>query len=307
MIALLCLSSFCLPLFLLYGTIIGPSTNMVCSDICPILILALYTIPIDALFFHRHREHIRQYPGPQSSKLQSGSLQTISDGPAQYSAIASSGYNASSSSSSFAFSPPSVVDGVADMTTLGLAITRTVPVFAICDAAAASPKGSCATIYDTIITSSCSTTLTAGFNRYVISDCDQNITFSTQSSYSVITATPNDAAASGLNQREVACPSPTQSVYVQNIVTYHVSPWRSLASGDPSSVTVVICKTDLAGEMSCEHVQEVWAVYTEFVQVTTATAISIDRFFQYVSSECPHLVLTKFSSLPCCILDLVRV
>ncbi|KAG0650520.1 hypothetical protein D0Z07_3138 [Hyphodiscus hymeniophilus] len=251
---------------------------MVSSDLSSVLFLAFCATPVDAFFFwNRHHEYIHPVLVPQVKRQESHISSNTTALPANYTGAAPSGYNATSTSSSFAFSLPA--NDEQNLTVQGMVVTATIPAYAVCNMPGANSATSCATVDSTVTTSSCSTTLTAGFDRYVISDCEQNITFSTQSSYSVATVTSGSAAASAFANRDIACPSPT--TYVQNVVTYYVSHWRLIASGDPSSITAVVCKTDIAGEISCEDIQEVWVVHTEFVPVTTTTIVSIDRFFQY--------------------------
>ena len=163
-----------------------------------------------------------------------------------------------------------------------IVVKATVPIYAVCNLPGAS--STCSTAHDIVTTSSCSTTITAAFKRFPIRDCEQNITFLTQSSYSVVTISSGVILTQGLNNRDdVACPPPTQSTYVQKIVTYHVCHWRALTSNDPSSITLIICKTDFAGRVSCKNIQEVWMVYTEYFPTITTNVIHIDQFFQCVS------------------------
>jgi hypothetical protein len=260
---------------------------MVSSELISIILFTICAIPVHAHFWNRHDQEIHPVLNLQIKREEDSRVLYNSTAlPANYSGIASTRYNATSPSSSFTLSPPSATDGGTNLAVQGMVVTATVPVYIVCNKlpAATSSSISCSTILDTITTSSCSTTMTAGFDRYTISDCEQNITFSTQSSYSIVTVTPSSAATPALKNRD-ACPSPTYSTYAQNIVTYYVCPWRSLASGDPSRITLVICKTDFAGEVACENIQEVWVVHTEYVPATIIRVVSVDRFFQYVNKK----------------------
>ena len=256
--------------------------NMVSSDLISIFLLSICAIPVDAFFWNRHDQKTHPVANPQIKREDFETLHTSTALSASYCGAASNRYKATSPLSSFTFPPPSATYKGNNLAIQGMVVTATVPVYVVCNyLPGATPPASCSTVQETITTSFCSTTLTAGFDRYAISDCNQEITFSTQSSYSIVTVTSSHAASPPALKNPD--PSLTYSTYVQNIVTYYVCPWRSLASGDPSGITLVICKTDFAGEVSCENIQEVWVVHTEYVPATVTRVVSVDRFFQYVN------------------------
>jgi hypothetical protein len=120
-----------------------------------------------------------------------------------------------------------------------------------------------------IVTTTCSTVLTYAFTQAKISDCSENITFSTQSSYSIATATLTATTT------PIQISPPSVTTYIQSIVSYYIAPWQSLAANTASTVTVLVCEYDFTGASSCTTTQEVWAVYTEYVPVITTSTLII--------------------------------
>ncbi len=111
--------------------------------------------------------------------------------------------------------------------------------------------------------------LTYAFTQATISDCSQNITFSTQSSNSIATATLTATTTPAPNI------SPSVTTYVQSIISYYIAPWQSLAANIPSNVTVLVREYDFTGASSCTTTQEVWVVYTKYVPVITTSTLII--------------------------------
>ncbi len=182
-------------------------------------------------------------------------------------------------------------------TSQSMIVTSIIPQYEVC-LPPSSNSSSCSPVFSTKITSSCSAVLTYAFTAVTVSDCNQSITFSTQNSYSLVTASATVTAApstTGLVGRDVAAitPSSTPTTYVQSIVTYYISPWQSLLANTPSNITVRICKTDL-GQQACTTITEVWVVVTEQVPVTETRDISISTSFASVRPlpySCSYLSL----------------
>ena len=115
--------------------------------------------------------------------------------------------------------------------------------------------GSCSTQYTAIETTVCATTLTGLASKITITDCEQEVTFSTECGFTLETPTPITSSAS------LITPAPT----VKQEFTYWLAPWQSLTAGEtPSDVDVKICTALGNGKFECIHYQEVW----EIVMVT---------------------------------------
>jgi hypothetical protein len=119
--------------------------------------------------------------------------------------------------------------------------------------------GSCETVYAPIETTVCATTLTGLASKVTITDCDQEVTFSTECGFTLETPTPIKTSNASL-----ITPVPT----VKKTFTYWLAPWQSLTAGEtPSEVDVKKCTELDDGNLECIRYQEVW----EVVMVTTTT------------------------------------
>jgi len=185
--------------------------------------------------------------------------------------------SASSSSQSYFFSlpTPSIIEPT--LTSQGMVVSSTIPLYEVCNTPG-SDTISCSTVFETIVTTTCSTVLTYAFTKATISDCSQNITFSTQSSYYLVTAT----ASATITPAPLNRP-PSVTTYVQSIVSYYITPWQALAANTPSNVTVLVCEYDLSGNSTCTTIQEVWTVHTEYVPFTTTSTLIISTTLPSVS------------------------
>lgn len=156
-------------------------------------------------------------------------------------------------------------------------VTSIVPLCEVCDLLGPNvasrlntDAASCSTVFKTEITTTCSMVLTYAFTKSTITDCAQNITFSTQSSYSLVTATAGAAVTPALLNH-----LPSVTTYVQSIVSYYVAPWQALAANTPSNVTVLVCEYEVSGNRTCEIIQEIWEVHTKDVPVITTSAVKV--------------------------------
>ncbi|KAG9230871.1 hypothetical protein BJ875DRAFT_471044 [Amylocarpus encephaloides] len=141
---------------------------------------------------------------------------------------------------------------------------------------------SCVSAFDSgPSTSSCSTILTGIFTRVTISDCSQSVPFSTKATYSL--AKPTSFAsvkpASALRLRQVPDTPLAKGNYVQQIISYYISPWQSIVENDPRNITVLTYKSDEGGKQTCETTSEVWVLHTTYVPVTVASTISLSTSF----------------------------
>jgi hypothetical protein len=125
--------------------------------------------------------------------------------------------------------------------------------------------GSCETVYAPILTTVCATTLTGLASKVTVTDCDQEVTFSTECGFTLETPTPITSNTS------LITPAPT----VKRTFTYWLAPWQSLTAGEtPSDVDVKICTEMSDGNLECIRYQEVWEVI--MVTTTLTTTRSID-------------------------------
>lgn len=155
--------------------------------------------------------------------------------------------------------------------TVGTPMVTVEPAYQVCDPASSS----CSTILQTRTTTVCSGVLTGFFTRVTVTDCDQSVTFSTKSSFSLITST-------GLAARQAQV-----TPYVQSVVSYFIAPWQSIAANTPGDITIVVCTFDAAGNQICNNVQEVWVVHTELVPVVQTSTITVSQYFSSVSLNGP--------------------
>ncbi|CAO2657180.1 Nn.00g033060.m01.CDS01 [Neocucurbitaria sp. VM-36] len=124
--------------------------------------------------------------------------------------------------------------------------------------------GSCETAYAPLQTTVCATTLTGLASKVTVTDCDQEITFSTECGFTLETPTPVTT------NHSLITPAPT----VKRMFTYWLAPWQSLTAGEsPADVDVKICSVLEDGELECIRYQEVWEVVLVTQTVTTERTI----------------------------------
>lgn len=118
----------------------------------------------------------------------------------------------------------------------------------------------CETSYAAVMTSICATILTGLASKVTVSECDQEITFSTECSYALETPSPT------FNGASLTTPPPT----IRSILTYWLAPWQSLTLGEtPSDVDIKVCEVLDDGTLECKRYQEVW----EVVVVTSTSTV----------------------------------
>jgi hypothetical protein len=191
--------------------------------------------------------------------------------------ISSSVLPTSPSPQSYIFSVPTPRIVKPTLISQGMVISSIIQLYEVCNTPG-SNKRSCSTVFETVVTTTCSTILTYAFTRATISDCSQNITFSTQSSFYLATST-----ISSTTTPANSCPSQSATTYVQSIVSYYIAPWQSLAAHKPSNITVLVCEYDIAGISTCATIQEVWVVHTKYVPVITTSTLVIRTTLASVS------------------------
>lgn len=126
--------------------------------------------------------------------------------------------------------------------------------------------GSCETVYAPLETTVCATTLTGLASKVTITDCNQEVTFSTECGFTLETPTPTKGNSSSMI---------TPALTVRQIFTYYVAPWQSMTAGKtPSDVDVKICKVLDNGDLECSRYQEVWEVVVVTSTLTTTHPIA---------------------------------
>ncbi|PSK34891.1 hypothetical protein B9Z65_1474 [Elsinoe australis] len=128
-----------------------------------------------------------------------------------------------------------------------------------------SGTGRCSTIYSETVTEVCATTLTGLVDRYTITSCAQNVTFSTQYGYLLITATPTTAAPATI--------TPFPTVTVRTLTTYFIASWQALTTaGPPTDVDLRICSLQSNGTNLCVLEYQIWRPTTvTYVEISTTS------------------------------------
>lgn len=133
-----------------------------------------------------------------------------------------------------------------------------------------SGTSSCDVEYSTTTKTICATTITGLASKVTVSECDQEITFSSECGYSLETPTPSATS----NVSALITPAPT----VRRLMTYWLAPWQSLTAGDaPSDVDVKVCTVLDDGNMKCQRYQEVWEVVVVTSTVTTSFPVTFSK------------------------------
>ncbi|KAE8443445.1 hypothetical protein EG329_001842 [Mollisiaceae sp. DMI_Dod_QoI] len=236
------------------------------------LVFTTLCVPADAAWFRHGRFHI-------------GHKRDIGAEELSESWYLASFIHSTTASESYTFSVPNASIIAPTSTSQGMVVTSIIPVYEVCNTPGSNTT-SCSTIFETVTTTTCSTVLTYAFSQTTITDCSENITFSTQSSYALATTTIPSSVTPIQKRNDVSPPAPPSSsptlsptiettTYVQSVVSYWHAPWQSLAANDPTNITLLVCTFDFYGKESCVSVQEVWIVHTEYVLVSTTSTLSI--------------------------------
>jgi len=179
-------------------------------------------------------------------------------------------------SQSYVFSLPTLKVVEPARTSQSMVVSSVIPLYEACDLPGLDATA-CSTVFKTLVSTTCSTVLTYAFTQTTITDCSQNITFSTQDSYSLVTAT----ASPTVTPAPLSQP-PAFTTYIQSIVSYYIAPWQALAANAPSNVTVLVCQYDLSGDSTCTTIQEIWVVSTVDIPVITTSTLIISTILASV-------------------------
>ena len=158
-------------------------------------------------------------------------------------------------------------------------------------------NGTCTTIYSQTITEVCRTTLTALVDKYTVSNCNQEITFSTQYGYVLATPTsilPTFSSMGMGNSTDMsnstmlhnatlprAVPDNTTATItpapsVETLTSYFIAPWTELTAGTaPADVDLKVCRMFTNGSKECIREYQVWETSLVTLMVTSTTSINI--------------------------------
>ncbi|KAJ8606064.1 hypothetical protein MRB53_041219 [Persea americana] len=130
-------------------------------------------------------------------------------------------------------------------------------------------NGSCTTIYSADQSIVCATQLTDLTTTYTVTNCNQDITFSTEYGYSLILPTPTTSYANIASSPSAVLVTPPPSV--QTLTTYYLAGWQALTGGGPPS-DVKICEGFANGTEKCilEYYKWKTSLLTMTSQVTTS-------------------------------------
>ncbi|KAF1980916.1 hypothetical protein K402DRAFT_365660 [Aulographum hederae CBS 113979] len=129
----------------------------------------------------------------------------------------------------------------------------------------------CQTLYSPTQTTVCATVLKGLATQVTISNCEQDVTFSTEYGYVLETPAPNATFNGTYNASVPAIPTPT----VRTLTTYLFAPWEAFTAGPaPTDIDRKICTTFSNGTLDCVIEYEEWHV--EVVTMTTTKTIHID-------------------------------
>ncbi|CZT15040.1 uncharacterized protein RCC_00950 [Ramularia collo-cygni] len=171
-------------------------------------------------------------------------------------------------------------------------------------------SGTCTTIYSPTRTMVCATTLTGLVQKYTVTNCAQDITFSTEYGFvlalptaasnatsSAISAAPTDvnvgtdvaststaelisASATSDSASALITAAPT----VQRITTYYLAPWQSVTAGlSPEDVELKVCALYANGTEECIRQYEVWRTSLLTETATHTTNVNISTTIQGLS------------------------
>jgi len=136
--------------------------------------------------------------------------------------------------------------------------------------------GSCTTEYSSSVTTVCATVLDGIATKYIVTSCSQEITFSSQYGYTLVTPTPTATANStngtipfyGNTSTITAAPS------IQTLTTYFLAPWQELTTaGPPNDIDKKICTTYGNGSEICLVEFQRWVTIPVTHVSTTVTSI----------------------------------
>jgi len=168
---------------------------------------------------------------------------------------------------------------------------------------------SCSTAYETITMSHCSTVLTGFFTTVTVTDCEQNITFSTQTSYSFATSTRSSIPTAAqfteaaLVRRDTELEEESEFSNIRAITKYYIVPWTAFESGNSSFIRIRVCEkpdsnldfTQTQENEFCSEHHERWEEELQYIPVTTTRELVIE---EALKSVCTHNMILPSPSPP---------
>ncbi|KAK7515595.1 hypothetical protein IWZ03DRAFT_407128 [Phyllosticta citriasiana] len=139
--------------------------------------------------------------------------------------------------------------------------------------AASTTSSTCETFYDSLETTLCHTTLVGLATRVTITDCLQEITFSSDFGAALVTPSPTRVGSGSL----LSTTTPSASTQLQT--TYYISPWHAFVDDQgriPEDVDVKVCHARPGNSTidDCIREEESWAAVP--VVATTHFTTSVD-------------------------------
>lgn len=153
-----------------------------------------------------------------------------------------------------------------------------------------SGSGTCTTTFSPTRTMVCATTLTGLVQKYTVTNCAQDITFSSEYGYVLARPTAafdlSSAASPSASDLSLTSASSTLTAEyalitaaptVQRLTTYFLAPWQSVTAGlSPEDVALKVCALYANGTEECIRQYEVWhtSLLTETATLTSSVNIS---------------------------------
>lgn len=128
----------------------------------------------------------------------------------------------------------------------------------------------CSTFFRPSSTTICATILTGLATRVTVTDCDQEVTFSSQWGFELETPAPMTSDLANRSTTTLFA-SPT----IQTLMTYYRAPWQSLTAGYvPKNVEASVCRMDDDGSHGeCVEVRELWSVVPVIMTSTITSEV----------------------------------
>ncbi|KAK4992997.1 hypothetical protein LTR50_000703 [Elasticomyces elasticus] len=170
------------------------------------------------------------------------------------------------------FVPQFTLCALPPMAEVDLSVKPTTPPYQNYSISIPPGNGTCTTIYSPTATMVCATVLSGIATRYTVSQCAQEITFSSQYGYAIVTPTPSsNKSATATTDLNLTTPPPS----IQTLTTYYLAPWQELTTaGPPSEVDLKVCATYKNGSTECVREYQIWK--TSMVTITSSTVTLVD-------------------------------
>lgn len=145
-------------------------------------------------------------------------------------------------------------------------------------------KGTCTTIYSSTDTMVCATTLTGLASKVPITNCAQDVTFSSQYGYELVTPTPSFGnMSSNATYANVTYPNATATITrgpsIETVTTYYLAPWKQLTAGTaPSNVIREVCSAVSNASYTgteCITAYQVWTTSLVTYTTTSTTLLNV--------------------------------